>query len=258
MGGVHDIHPQTEDIHPQTEARSSVQPPEHLISYPGEPFQREFTPEEGGLSPTEVVDETMDWFQQEEPVRRRPPRQLRSRTIGQVIWDSEFGYRVYDAEEGTLQEEIREVLPTESQNSWYGLEAKKRWSDDIRHLLHDPRPVEFEMTDMRVEDNLLPSETPVVAGTVQETPTAPPIISLEGPHVEPETGSFAVLSQYLINKMDKLERQFQKWYASLMLGLGTHLDQVNSSIEAIYQMGLTKREAKKDCYPRIQAGETRT
>ena len=88
-----------------------MQPPEHLISYPGEPFQREFTPEEGELSLTEMVDETMDWFQQEEPVRRRPPRQLRSRTIGQVIWDSEFGYRVYDAEEGTLQEEIRELLP---------------------------------------------------------------------------------------------------------------------------------------------------
>ena len=94
--------------------------------------------EEGELSLTEMVDETMDWFQQEEPVRRRPPRQLRSRTIGQVIWDSEFGYRVYDAEEGTLQEEIRELLPTESQSSWYGLEARKRWSDGIRHLLHDP------------------------------------------------------------------------------------------------------------------------
>ena len=53
---------------------------------------------------------------------------------------------------------------------------------------------------------------------VQET--KPPIISLEGPNVEPETGSFAVLSQYLIDKMDKLERQFQRWYASLMLGLG--------------------------------------
>ena len=108
--------------------------------------------------------------------------------------------------------------------------------------------VETEMMDMRVEDDLLPSETPVITGTIQETPNTPPIISLEGPHVEPETGPFAVLSQYLINKMDKLERQFQKWYASLMLGLGTHLDQVNSSIEAIYQMGLTKREAKKDGY----------
>ena len=46
-------------------------------------------------------------------------------------------------------------------------------------------------------------------------------------------------------KMDTLERQFQKWYASLMLGLGKHLDNVNSSIEAIYQMGLTKREHKR-------------
>ena len=78
---------------------------------------------------------------------------------------------------------------------------------------------------------------------VQETATAPP---MEGPDVEPQQGSFAVLSQYLINKMDKLERQFQKWYASLMLGLGTHLDQVNSSIEAIYQMGLAKRETKRE------------
>ena len=33
-----------------------------------------------------------------------------------------------------------------------------------------------------------------------------------------------------------------------MLGLGKHLDQVNSSIEAIYQMGLTKCEAKRDDY----------
>ena len=219
-----------------------------MISYPGEPFHREFTPEEGELPPTETVDETEDWFQQEEPVRRRPPRQLRSRTIGQVKWDPEFGYRVYDAEEGTLQEEIQESLPTESQSSWYGLEERKRWSDHVRHLLHDPRPIETEMMDMRKEDVPLPSEDPVVTETIQDIPTAPPIISLEGPDVEPETGSFAVLSQYLINKMDKLERQFQKWYASLMLGLGTHLDQVNSRIEAIYQMGLTKREAKKDGY----------
>ena len=92
--------------------------------------------------------------------------------------------------------------------------------------------------------------------TVRDTTTAPPIISLEGPDVEPETGSFAVLSQYLINKMDKLERQFQKWYASLMLGLGTHLEQVNSSIEAIYQMGLTKREAKKDEFHAYQNGKS--
>ena len=72
-GGVPDI--------PHSEDRSSVQPPEYLISFPGEPFQREFTPDEGELPPTEAVDETMDWFQQEEPVCRRPPRQLRSRTI---------------------------------------------------------------------------------------------------------------------------------------------------------------------------------
>ena len=33
-----------------------------------------------------------------------------------------------------------------------------------------------------------------------------------------------------------------------MLGLGKHLDNVNSSIEAIYQMGLTKREQKRSEY----------
>ena len=129
-----------------------MQPPEHLISLPGEPFQREFTPEEG-LPPVEAVDETMDWFQQEEPVRRRPPRQLRSRTIGQIRWDSKFGYRNYDAEEGTLQEEIQELLPTESQGSWYGLNARKGWSDHTRHLLYDPKPIGDEATDMR--DRLL-------------------------------------------------------------------------------------------------------
>ena len=83
----------------------------------------------------------------------------------------------------------------------------------------------------------------------------PSIISLEGPEVEPSTGSFAVLSQYLINKMDTLERQFQKWYTSLILGLGRHLDQVNASIEAIYQMGLTKREAKREDYHSYAEGE---
>ena len=56
--------------------------------------------------------------------------------------------------------------------------------------------------------------------------------------------------------MAKLERQFQRWYASLMLGLGMHLDQVNSSIEAIYQMGLTKREAKKDDYHACKMGKS--
>ena len=40
-----------------------------------------------------------------------------------------------------------------------------------------------------------------------------------------------------------------------MLGLGRHLDQVNSSIEAIYQMGLTKREAKKDDYHAHKMGK---
>ena len=98
------------------------------------------------------------------------------------------------------------------------------------------------------DEIILPSETLVVTGTIQEDIAVPPIISLEGPDVEPETGSFAVLSQYLITKMDNLERQFQKWYTTLILGLGKHLDQVNSSIEAIYQMGLTKREAKREAY----------
>ena len=97
-----------------------------------------------------------------------------------------------------------------------------------------------------------PPENLNVIGTI----VAPPIISLEGPDVEPETGSFAVLSQYLINKMDKLERQFQKWYASLILGLGVHLNQVNSSIEAIYQMGVTKREIKKGGLSPTQNGKT--
>ena len=231
-----------------------MQPPEQLISLPARPFQREFTPEDGEApsAEAEAVDDTMDWFQQEEPVRRRPPRQLRSRTIGQVTWDSKFGYRKYDVEEGTLLGEIQESLPTESQGSWYGLDAKRRWTDQVRHLLYDPKPIVDEAIDMRIGQEQNPLlETPlsgnsVVTGTTQETMTAPPIISLEGPDVEPETGSFAVLSQYLINKMDRLERQFQKWYTSLMLGLGTHLDQVNSSIEAIYQMGLTKRETKRD------------
>ena len=236
-GGVHDIH--------QSEARSSTQPPEQLISLPARPFQREFTPDEGEAE-AEAVDDTMDWFQQEEPVRRRRPRQLRSRTIGQVTWDSKFGYRNYDVEEGILSGEFQELLPTESQGSWYGMATKERWTDQVRQLLYDPKPSPEETTDMRVGQEIPLTENLVVTGTVQDTTTAPPIISLEGPDVEPETGSFAVLSQYLINKMDRLERQFQKWYASLMLGLGTHLEQVNSSIEAIYQMGLTKREAKKD------------
>ena len=180
----------------------------------------------------------MDWFQQEEPIRRRPPRQLRSRTIGQVTWASEYGYRNYDAGEGVLSEEIQELLPNKPQVSWYG--QNTRW-DQVRHLLYDPRPSIEEMTDV-----LPVVETVQEVSDEPETVGAPPIISLEGPDVEPQKGSFAVLSQYLINSMDKLERQFQKWYASLMLGLGTHLEQVNSSIEAIYQMGLTKRETKRE------------
>ena len=86
----------------------------------------------------------------------------------------------------------------------------------------------------------------------------PPIISLEGPDVEPETGSFAVLSQYLTTKMDILERQFQKWYTTLILGLGRHLDQVNSGIEAIYQMGLTKRGVKREEYHAHKLGRQST
>ena len=100
-----------------------------------------------------------------------------------------------------------------------------------------------------MEDELIvPSEILVATTTAHEDMKVPAIISLEGPDVEPQSGSFAVLSQYLIDKMDTLERQFQKWYTSLILGLGRHLDQVNSSIEAIYQMGLTKRETKRDEY----------
>ena len=191
----------------------------------------------------------MDWFQQEEPVRRRPPRQLRSRTIGQVKWDSTHGVRAYDNETGALQDEIREPILDETQKSWYGRKTRGRYSDHLRSLLRDPRPPGSEEIDLEMEDEIIvPSEVLVATTAVQEDAKVPPIISLEGPDVEPETGSFAVLSQYLIDKMDTLERQFQKWYTSLILGLGRHLDQVNSSIEAIYQMGLTKREAKRDEY----------
>ena len=241
-GGVHDI---PSDI-PQQEASASTQP---SISLPEAPFQREFTPDENEQRPEEPLDGTMDWFQQEEPVRRRPPRQLRSRTIGQVKWDSTYGVRAYDVETGILQDEIQEPTLGKGQWSWYGRKARERCSDHLRALLHDPRPIGEEAIGFEMEDELiLPSETLVVTGTIQEDITVPPIISLEGPDVEPETGSFAVLSQYLITKMDNLERQFQKWYTTLILGLGKHLDQVNSSIEAIYQMGLTKREAKREAY----------
>ena len=141
----------------------------------------------------------MDWFQQEEPIRRRPPRQLRSRTIGQVTWASEYGYRNYDPGEGVLSEETRELLPNKPQGSWYG--SNTRW-DEVRHLLYDPRPSPENPTAVHV------METVQEALDVPETEIAPQIISLEGQDVEPEKGSFAVLSQYLINKMDKLERQF--------------------------------------------------
>ena len=199
----------------------------------------------------------MDWFQQEEPVRRRPPRQLRSRTIGQVKWDSTHGVRLYDAETGAIQDETREPTLEEDQRSWYKSKLKRRYSDHIRSLLQDPRPHGDEEIQFNMEEELiLPSETLTVTGTetltvtgtIQQDTMVPSVISLEGPDVEPSTGSFAVLSQYLINKMDTLERQFQKWYTSLILGLGRHLDQVNASIEAIYQMGLTKREAKREDY----------
>ena len=244
-GGVHDI--------PQSDARSSTQPPDHLISFPEAPFQREFTPDENEQTPGEPLDDTMDWFQQEEPVRRRPPRQLRSRTIGQVKWDSTHGVRMYDAETGAIQDETREPVLEEGQESWYRSKVKRRYSDHIRSLLQDPRPHGNEEISFNMEDELiLPSETLMVTGAIQQDTMVPPIISLEGPDVEPSTGSFAVLSQYLINKMDTLERQFQKWYTSLILGLGRHLDQVNASIEAIYQMGLTKREAKREDYHAYQ------
>ena len=221
-------------------------PPEH-ISLPGEPFQREFTPEEGEMPSIEAIDDTMGWFQQEEPIRRRPPRQLRSRTIGQIRWDSKVGCRTYDAEEGILQEEIYLSLPSESSGSRYGWDARRGWSDLLRHLLYDPRPIGNEVVHAKTEEEIPSSDDLVATGTIQET-TVPPIISLEGPNVEPETQSFPVFSQYLIDKMDKPERQFQRWYASLMFRLGTHLEQVNSSIEAIYLIGLTKRGAKKHGY----------
>ena len=247
-GGVHDI--------PHSEARASTQPPEHLISLPEAPFQREFTPDESDQKPEEPLDDTMDWFQQEEPVRRRPTRQLRSRTIGQVKWDSTHGVRTYDIETGVLQDEIQKPILGENQRSWYGTKVRERCSDHLRILLRDPRPPGDEEIDLEMEDELIvPSEVLVATTTAQEDTTVPPIISLEGPDVEPETGSFAVLSQYLIDKMDTLERQFQKWYTSLILGLGRHLDQVNSSIEAVYQMGLTKREAKRDEYHTQKLGK---
>ena len=102
----------------------------------------------------EAVDGTMDWFQQEEPIRRRPPRQLRSRTIGQIRWDSKVGCRTYDAEEGILLEEIYVSLPSESSGSWYGWDARKGWSDPLRQLLYDPRPVVNEVVHVETDEDL--------------------------------------------------------------------------------------------------------
>ena len=241
---------------PESEARSSTQSPEHLISLPEAPFQREFTPDESERILGEPLDGTMDWFQQEEPVRRRPPRQLRSRTIGQVKWDSTHGVRTYDPEMGILQDETHEPILDENKESWYGLKVRERCTDHIRALLQDPKPLGNEGTDLHMEDELIvPSETLAVTRPIQADTMVPPVVSLEGPDVEPSTGSFAVLSQYLTTKMDTLERQFQKWYTSLMLGLGRHLDQVNASVEAIHQMGLTKREAKREEYHAYQKGK---
>ena len=62
------------------------------------------------------------------------------------------------------------------------------------------------------------TETLMVTGTIQQDTMVPSVISLEGPDVEPSTGSFAVLSQYLINKMDTLERQFQNGIPLCFLG----------------------------------------
>ena len=90
----------------------------------------------------------MDWFQQEEPVRRRPPRQLRSRTIGQVKWESTHGVRAYDVETGVLQDEIKEPLLDETQKSWYGMSTKGRYSDHLRSLLRDPKPPGSEEIDL--------------------------------------------------------------------------------------------------------------
>ena len=97
----------------------------------------------------------MDWFQQEEPVRRRPPRQLRSRTIGQVKWDSTHGVRAYDVENGILKDEIKEPILGENQNSWYGTKVRERCSDHLRILLRDPRPPGDGEMDLEMEDELI-------------------------------------------------------------------------------------------------------
>ena len=141
-GGVHDIPSDIPSQLPQQEVRASTQPPEHLTNLPEAPFQREFTPDENEQRPEEALDGTMDWLQQEEPVRRRPPRQLRSRTIGQVKWDSTCSVRTYDVETGVVQEESQEPTLGKGQKSWYGIKARERCSDHLRTLLHDPRPIE--------------------------------------------------------------------------------------------------------------------
>ena len=181
-------------------------------------------------------------FKQPEPERRRPPRQLRSRTIGSISWDSNLGYRPYDMGEGIVQEEIQEPLPTKPQISWYSREAKKGWTDHIRNLLHDPRPVG--------EESRSTERDAVVATSTVEEFTSVPSNHCTG---RPWCRSWnRFVCQCCLNiseqKMDILERQFQKWYSSLMLGLGKHLENVNSSMEAIYQMGLSKREHKRNEY----------
>ena len=122
---------------------------------------------------------------------------------------------------GRSRGRIREPLPLQSQTSWYDLKTRESWTDRIRDLLCESRPFGEESIETRSEQKDVQTlENSISMTTVEESETIPPIISLEGPDVDPETGSFAVLSQYLINKTDTLERQFQKWYTSLMLGLG--------------------------------------
>ena len=61
--------------------------------------------------------------------------------------------------------------------------------------------MEMKRYTVNMEDELiLPSETLMVTGAIQQDTMVPSIISLEGPDVEPSAGSFAVLSQYLINQ----------------------------------------------------------
>ena len=106
-------------------------------------------------------------------------------------------------EEGTVQGDTQGMLTDELKPSWYGLNAKEEIPNHLRELLQDPKPIEDHTTDYLGETERV-SQDPIVMEAEQEIPLVPPIISLEGPEVEPETGSFAVLSQYLINKMDKL------------------------------------------------------